>query len=81
MFLHPWLLTGNVQLVSHDSSSVIVVLGPFLPKPISLICKLHSSFFVCSWSKSTKSPALGADNISQPRLISLVGIVREVVCA
>lgn len=26
MFLHPWLLTGNVELARHDSSSVIVVL-------------------------------------------------------
>jgi hypothetical protein len=30
---------------------------------------------------STKFPALGADNVSEPRLMSQVGRLREVVCA
>ena len=30
---------------------------------------------------STKSPASGASNVSEPRLMSELGTVREVVCA
>ena len=48
----------------------------------SLISGLHTRYlFSHSWISSTKSPASGAGNVSEPRLMSQVRTVREVVCA
>jgi hypothetical protein len=38
-------------------------------------------YTLCSKSNSTKSPTSGASNVSEPRLMSQVGRVREIVCA
>jgi hypothetical protein len=36
---------------------------------------------LCRWIKSTKAPASGASNVSEPRQMSQVATVREVECA
>jgi hypothetical protein len=48
----------------------------------SLFSGLYTRYlFSNSWINSTKSPAAGAGNVSEPRLMSQVGAVREVLCA
>jgi len=42
---------------------------------------LYASFSVYGCSHSTKSPASGITTVSEPRVMSQVGRVREVVCA
>ena len=42
---------------------------------------LIDSLIVCSRVNSTKSPASGVGSVSEPRLMSHVERVREVVCA
>jgi len=40
-----------------------------------------NAYFMYYGINSTKSPASGAGNVSEPRLMSQVGGLREVVCA
>jgi len=62
---------------------------PFIHKPsssptnahICTLTKAPSNYFTYSRINSTTSPASGAGNVSEPRLMSNGGRVREVVCA
>jgi hypothetical protein len=49
--------------------------------PICALTKAPSHYFTYSRINSTTSPASGAGNVSEPRLMSKVGRVRESVCA
>jgi len=87
-----WLRDITEVDVYHVNCVIIFPLRPFYVRPKSncttvtkhRVCHISDSqhsTHVYSWKNYTKSPASGAGNVSEPRLMSQVKTVRETVCA